>query len=72
VRPDYDLDAYRESEARTTEERFAQALIAQIEAEADPQLRGLSEAALYYGLDAFRLGEVVPAYDELAVPEDAS
>jgi len=72
VRPDYDLDAYRAAEARTTEERFAQAMLAQIESESDPQLRALSEAALYYGLDAFRLGEVVPAYDEFATAEDAS
>ena len=71
VRPDYDLDAYRNGEARTTEERFAQALLKEIEREQDPQTRALSEAALYYGLDAFRLGEVVPAYDELGVPEDA-
>jgi len=72
VRPDYDLDAYRNGEGRTTEERFARALLEQIDAERDPQLRALSEAALYYGLDAFRLGEVVPAYDELGAIEDAS
>jgi len=71
VRPDYDLDAYRGGEARTTEERFAQALLSQIETETDPQLRALSESALYYGLDAFRLGEVVPAYEELGTAEDA-
>lgn len=70
VRPDYDLAAYRGAEARTTEERFAQALLAQMDAEADPQLKALTEAALYYGLDAFKLGEVVPAYDDFAPAEE--
>jgi hypothetical protein len=33
--------------------------------ETDPAQRALIERALYYGLDAFRLREVAPAYEEL-------
>jgi DNA repair protein SbcD/Mre11 len=65
LRPDYDLDAYRATEATTTEERFARALIEQMDRETDPLQRAMIESALYYGLDAFRLREVVPAYEEL-------
>jgi exonuclease SbcD len=65
VRPDYDLDAYRGEEARTTEERFARALLQRLDAESDPAQRAVLTSALYYGLDAFRLREVVPAYEEL-------
>jgi DNA repair exonuclease SbcCD nuclease subunit len=65
LRPDYDLDAYRAVEANTTEERFARALLAQRDQESDPLQRAVIESALYYGLDAFRLREVVPAYEEL-------
>ena len=65
LRPDYDLDAYRTGGAGTTEERFARALLEQREREADPAQRAVIESALYYGLDAFRLREVVPAYEEL-------
>jgi hypothetical protein len=66
VRPDYDLDRYRREEAATTEQRFARTLLTRIDAEADPEEKALLESALYYGLDAFRLREVVPAYEELA------
>jgi len=65
LRPDYDLDAYRGAEPVTTEERFARALLEQLERELDPLQRGVIESALYYGLDAFRLREVVPGYEEL-------
>ena len=65
LRPDYDLEVYREGEARTTEERFARALLERRDGEADASQRALIESALYYGLDAFRLREVVPAYEEL-------
>jgi hypothetical protein len=65
LRPDYNLDVYRAGGAGTTEERFARALLEQQEREADPARRALIESALYYGLDAFRLREVVPAYEEL-------
>jgi exonuclease SbcD len=65
LRPDYDLDAYRAAEANTTEERFASALLKQRDQESDPLQRAMIESALYYGLDAFRLREVVPAYEEL-------
>lgn len=66
VRPDYDLDAFRTGEAGTTEERFARALLDRIGAEPDAERRALIASALYYGLDAFRLREVVPAYEEIA------
>jgi len=65
LRPDYDLDVYRVGEAGTTEERFARALLEQHEQESDPAQRAVIESALYYGLDAFKLREVVPAYEEL-------
>lgn len=64
VRPDYDLDSYRNSDPTTTEERFAKALIERLDAEKNPRERAILESALYYGLDAFRLREVVPAYEE--------
>jgi exonuclease SbcD len=65
LRPDYDLDAYRAADPSTTEERFAAALLARRDQESDPLERAVTESALYYGLDAFRLREVVPAYEEL-------
>jgi hypothetical protein len=65
LRPDYDLDAYRRGEPLTTEQRFARSLLVEIEAEADPGRRRLLEAALYYGLDALRLGDVAPRYELL-------
>lgn len=66
VRPDYDLEAYRRPDPTTTEERFAATLLAKLEAEPDPAQRALLESALYYGLDAFRLREIVPSYEDLA------
>ena len=65
LRPDYDLDAYRVGEPGTTEERFVRVLLDQLDHETDPERRAVIESALYYGLDAFRLREVVPAYEEL-------
>ena len=66
VRPDHDLSAYRASAGRTTEERFAMELLGQMDAETDPTKRAMLERALEYGLDAFRLREVVPAVDEVS------
>jgi DNA repair exonuclease SbcCD nuclease subunit len=63
LRPDYDLDAYRTSELRTTEERFASALLREIDAETDPAQKTILEAALYYGLDALKTGAVAPRYE---------
>ncbi len=65
VRPDYDLDMYRRADASTTEERFAKALLERLDAEKNPRERAILESALYYGLDAFRLREVVPVYEEM-------
>lgn len=66
LKTDYDLGAYRTGEAKTTEERFARELLAQIDAETDPERRAVLERALQYGLDAFRLREVAPMLDEVA------
>ena len=65
LRPDHDVEALRAAEPVTTEDRFARALLAKLDAETDPARRAEIESALYYGLDAFRLHEVVPAYEEL-------
>jgi len=66
VRPDYDLDALRAGEGRTTEQRFARELLAKIDAETDAARRAALERALYYGLDAFRVREVIPQWEEVA------
>jgi exonuclease SbcD len=66
VRPDYDLDALRAGEGRTTEQRFARELLAKIDAETDAGQRAALERALYYGLDAFRVREVIPQWEEVA------
>jgi DNA repair protein SbcD/Mre11 len=65
VRPDYDLDAFLEKGPTTTEDRFACALLETLVGERDPEQRAVLMSALYYGLDAFRLREVVPSYEEL-------
>ena len=65
VRPDYDLELYKADASGATETRFARALLARLEAEKNPGERAMIERALYYGLDAFRLGEVMPVYEEL-------
>ena len=65
LRPDYDLAALRALEPVTTEDRFARALLERLDAETDPARRADLESALFYGLDAFRLHEVVPAYEEI-------
>jgi hypothetical protein len=69
VRPDYDLESYRRNEPTTTEERFAKALLERIENEKDPAEKALLERALYYGLDAFRVREVLPQWEEVEVSE---
>jgi DNA repair protein SbcD/Mre11 len=66
VRPDYDLDALRAGDGRTTEQRFARELLARIDAEADAGQRATLARALYYGLDAFRVREVFPQWEEVA------
>ncbi len=66
VRPDYDLEGIRAREPTTTEDRFVQALMSERDDTADPDRRALLLAALYYGLDALRLREVTPAYEELS------
>jgi len=66
LRPDYDLSRYREGEPKTTEERFARELLAQMDAAGDPAERAEIERALYHGLDAFKLREVSPVWEEVA------
>ena len=65
MRRDYDLDGIREREPTTTEDRFVRNLLDRMEAEHDPARKAALERALYYGLDAFTLGEVVPAHEDL-------
>ncbi len=67
LRPDWNLDALRHASDETTEGRFARVLIEQLDAEQDPEQRATIERALYYGLDAFRLREVQPAWEEIGV-----
>lgn len=66
VRPDHDLDALRKSEGRTTEERFALEMLKALDTETDPDMRLTIERALFYGLDAFRVREVTPQWEEVA------
>jgi len=63
LRPDYDLSIYRRGEPRTTEERFARSLLEEIDQAKDPERRRVLEAALYYGLDALKMGDVAPRYE---------
>lgn len=64
VRRDYDLESARQHEPTTTEDRFVRAMLDRMEAETDPARKATLERALYYGLDALTLGEVVPAAHE--------
>jgi DNA repair exonuclease SbcCD nuclease subunit len=66
LRPDYDLEALRRTTGGTTEERFSRALLERLDRETDPAERATIESALYYGLDAFHLRDVAPAYEDLA------
>ena len=65
LRPDYDLEPYRTREPSTTEERFVRTLLERMDLETDPERRAVIASALYYGLDAFRLRDVAPAYEEM-------
>ncbi len=65
LRPDYDFEALRAASDETTEGRFARLLLERIEREQDSEVRAMVERALYYGLDAFRLNDVAPVYEEL-------
>jgi DNA repair exonuclease SbcCD nuclease subunit len=66
LRPDYDLEGIRAREPSTTEDRFALALLDDLDSEKDPQQRARILSALYYGLDAFRLREVAPAWEAMS------
>ncbi|HEY3174301.1 MAG TPA: DNA repair exonuclease [Candidatus Polarisedimenticolia bacterium] len=64
LKPDYNLERYREEKLQTTEARFAREMLRRIDAESDPARRRLLESALYYGLDALIQKEVRPRYEE--------
>ena len=64
MRRDYDLEGARRREPATTEDRFVRTILERMEAEPDSGRKAALERALYYGLDAFTLGEVVPAAHE--------
>jgi hypothetical protein len=64
LKPDYNLERYRELKLQTTEARFAREMLRRIDAEPDPARRGLLEKALYYGLDALIQKEVRPRYED--------
>ena len=64
VKPDYNLDRYREDRLKTTEARFAREMLSRIDAEPDLARRRLLENALYYGLDALIQKEVTPRYED--------
>jgi len=66
LKPDYNLDRFREERLRTTEARFAREMLRRIDAEPDPVRRRLLENALYYGLDALTHADVAPRYEEAA------
>ncbi len=70
LRPDYDLEGIRAREPTTTEDRFVQALMADLDSEHDPAKRARILSALYYGLDAFRLRDVGPAWESMSLPAD--
>jgi DNA repair exonuclease SbcCD nuclease subunit len=63
MRRDYDVESVRGREPTTTEDRFVRALLERMDNEPDPARKAAIERALYYGLDAFTLGEVVPAHE---------
>jgi exonuclease SbcD len=63
LKPDYDLDRYRDGTLRTTEARFARELLGRLEDETDPARRRILENALFYGLDALLQKTVVPRYE---------
>ena len=65
MRPEWNLDAMRHASDETTEGRFARVLLERIDHETDPEARATLERALYYGLDAFRLREVAPMWEEI-------
>jgi DNA repair exonuclease SbcCD nuclease subunit len=64
VKPDYDLEVYLREGLSSTEGRFAREMKARLDGETDPARRRLIENALYYGLDALVLKEVVPRYED--------
>jgi len=65
LRRDYDVVSVRDRQPATTEDRFVHAMLERMDAERDPARKAALERALYYGLDALTLGEVVPAHEDL-------
>ena len=65
ITPDYDIESLlTDSEAfPTTERKFIKNIRERIEAETDDEKKRILEKGLYYGLDALRLREVKPRYE---------
>jgi len=64
LKPDYNLERYRDEAVRTTEARFAREMLRRLEAEPDAARRRILESALYYGLDALVQKDVAPRYED--------
>ena len=64
LKPDYNLDRYRDERLKTTEARFAREMLSRIDAEPDATARKVLENALYYGLDALVQRQVAPRYED--------
>jgi len=64
--PDYDIEELcsEKGSTLTVERKFVQLLSERLKAETDPSEKKLLEHALYYGLDALRLKEVRPRYED--------
>ena len=65
IRPDFDLVALRHCSDETTEGRFARVMLDRLDRETDSEARAAIERALYYGLEAFQIRDVTPAWEEI-------
>jgi hypothetical protein len=61
IEPEYNLEEYLRDDvvARTTEARFVRRMWERLQKEQDAKRKAILREALYYGLDALRLGKVV-------------
>jgi len=61
LEPEYNLEEYLRDDivARTTEARFVRRMWERLQRERDAERKMILQQALYYGLDALRLGKVV-------------
>ena len=65
LRPDFDLVELRHCSDETTEGRFARVMLDRLDRETDVEARATIERALYYGLEAFQIRDVTPAWEEI-------